>query len=170
MASDIIESMFVIKFDDKFPTISVEGLRKIIKDHEDELPEECFLTDLMVELEDVDGDDRCCSACETYNDYDAKYCKDCGKKFDAGDHLEIKFSNLAWVGSNSVETFDSIFVKKVVPLINGRVEVGMNYGDGEDEFAPWKSCYFVIYNGRVEWISLSHDMGQPPKFSIEDIE
>lgn len=126
-------------------SMKASKIKELYERHSDKLPDdECFLTNLDDSVDFVD--DNVCSVdgCDTENDRDAKYCKECGSKLPVnGD--EITLTNLAWNGYESGKTFHSCFVKQIVPHINGHVEaVALLAGDEE---SPPKLLGILIDDG-----------------------
>lgn len=151
MAADIIDSMVITSFGSTWPTASIKKLREVLEEHEDELPENCFLRELIEEL-DANDDKDTCARCSTDNDYDAKFCKECGARLHT-ENETTEVTSLDWSGDGAAETFDSIFVKKLVPLIEGKLEGCVLYGDPDEQALPWKSCYFLIEDREIVFVS-----------------
>lgn len=136
--------------------ISKEDLEKLAADHKfmDNMPGRCFLEEFLGN-DDDEYDDIDCTSCQTVNEPDAKFCKECGlslKKTENG--LAVGY-NLDWCDDDSGRTFFSTFVKKVVPVIKGRIEAFaiLYSGDEEDDGVstsrklPRKLMGFVVDNG-----------------------
>lgn len=168
--SDIINSTFVMSLGTTWPLISIEKLKEVFEDHEPELPDTCFLRELMEDLENTEDDVNPCTRCSTANDEDAKYCKECGTVLKQEEQTTF-VSDLDWSGDNAAETFDHIFVKKIVPLIKGRIEGGFLYGDPDDQNTPWMSAFFVIEDGKLTFVAPDLErFAQAPVFELDEDE
>ena len=168
--SDIIHESFVMDLGKTWPLISIEKLKEVFEEHEADLPEQCFLRELMDDLEDAEDDVNPCTQCSTSNDDDAKFCKECGVALDQEEE-KTTIADLDWYGDGAAETFESIFIKKVVPLITGTIEAGFLYGDPDDQNTPWMGAFFVIRDGKLNFVHPDMErMAQAPTFAIDDEE
>lgn len=167
MSNDIINDVIVTGYGPVWPVAPINKLRKVFKEHEDNLPEECFLRELIEDLDSI-VDDNTCVKCLTDNDYDSKFCKECGLKLHA-ENETIEIPDLTWSGDRAAETFNSIFIEKLVPLIINRIEGCVLYGDPDELNLPWKSTNFVIDNGKIEFVHINKTVQcAAPVFKIED--
>jgi hypothetical protein len=168
--SDIINNTFVMSLGTSWPLIPIEKLKEVYEKHEDELPDYCFLKELIENLEESDDDVNPCAKCSTANDDDAKYCKQCGAKLEEEEETTY-VQNLDWHGDGAVETFESIFIKKIVPLITGTIEGGFLFGDPEDQNTPWLSAFFVIENGTLRFVAPDMERSEEaPVFNLGEDE
>lgn len=166
--SDVIHESFIMSLGTTWPLISIERLKVVFKDHERVLPDTCFVREIMEDLEVAEDDVNPCNRCSTSNDEDAKFCKECGVALKQEEE-KTTLADLNWSGDNAAETFDSIFVKKIVPLIQGRIEGGFLYGDPDDQNTPWQSAFFVIQDGKLGYVA--PDMERyvpPPTFELDE--
>jgi len=117
-------------------------------DYSDRFPDEdCFLSDLDDTLSYDDDEDRVCAnaECNTTNDCDAKFCKECGSKFPSLATKQVAITRLEWYGHNSARSFHSIFVKQIVPHVKGSLEA-LVFLEGDD-VSPSKMFGFTIEDG-----------------------
>lgn len=148
---NVIDDIKVCSYNDgKWLAISIDVVRQIVDARSNELPEDCFLQELHDEAEDVEATYRC-QKCETCNDDDAKFCKECGTRLDM--LVVLTFGTPMWAGDDSWKTFSSIFVENVVPHIKGDVTCCITYGDEDDSDTPWFTAYFRISAGTITWIT-----------------
>jgi len=167
MENDTIYHMCIIKFDEKLPFIPAKRLEKFMDIHEDDLPEDCFLPRIM-ELYENDAELRCHN-CATSNDDDAKFCKECGTKIQLNDRIFI--NDLSWYGNESAELFNRIFLKKVVPMIKGKMTCMISYAENSLDLKILPKCkYFVVEDGKIEWFSSIDVSGeaQSPEFYFQE--
>jgi len=166
--SDIIHESFIMSLSTTWPLISIERLKVVFEDHEPELPDTCFVREIMEDLEGAEDDVNPCTRCSTANDEDAKFCKECGVALKQEEE-KTTLADLNWSGDNAAETFDSIFVKKIAPFIIGRIEGGFLYGDPDDQNTPWQSAHFVIENGQFTYVLLDMErITTPPVFELDE--
>ncbi len=119
---------------------------ELYNDHDGDLPEDCFLTTIYEENDDsYEEEEKQCPKDDTWNDADAKFCKECGNalaKPDAGGELGF---NLMWAGEDSGASWQNIFVKKVVPHITGRIEALLLLETDDDQ--PYKLMGVIVEDG-----------------------
>lgn len=165
--ADVIDSVVVTSFGTSWPKASIEKLREVYENHEDALPENCFLYDVL-DNEDEDADEDVCTMCSTENDYDAKFCKECGTRMHTAE-AQVVLTSLEWSGDDAAETFVTIFINKIVPLINGRLTGCVFYGDPDEEAVPWKDAPFVIEDNEITFVLPNMErVTSPPTFSSDD--
>lgn len=153
--------------------IAASDVKKLLEKHDSDLPYECFLNDLETKCNELQSKTNKCSQkkCKTVNEFDAKFCKECGQRLDRTSG-EVLINSLDWVDEESANSWN-IFVNDVVPKIRGRLLVAVEYGDCYKE-DPWKQFFFVIDDGVLSYCNVDAfavgDVTAPVFDKIDDEE
>lgn len=151
-------------------TISLELVRDLVDKFDSMLPDDCWLRTVVEDYEGAEEDVVECTrkGCNTSNDFDAKFCKECGARI-TDDVDQVRIPNLQWNGEQSCESWGTIFVNEVVPHIRGLVHGAAFYGDPDDTSVPWKNFYFSVHNGRISYHTLELPDADGPVFEVEEV-
>lgn len=130
-------------------TIDEEKVRELFEEHDYDLPEECWLRNFYESLEDAEDVEKHCEPCDIYLDDDSKFCKNCGQAVTDPvlENDKIGF-DLLWCGEDSGASFQSIFVKQIVPYIEGRIEALLFLETSDDE--PYKLMGIIVEDGQYK--------------------
>lgn len=138
-----IANIVVLKSD---AILDPEKARELFEEHDYDLPEECWLRNFVEYLDSSDEEEKFCEPCDLNLDDDSKFCKNCGQAVESSDTDDDKIGfDLLWVGEDSGSSFQSIFVKQIVPHIKGRVEALLFLEGPADQ--PYKLMGIVVDNG-----------------------
>lgn len=128
-------------------TISVKKAQEFVKKLGSNLPDDCFISNIVDNIDNED-DDRTCGDenCAVENDDDANFCKACGKKIPIKNTPDTPIECFNWSGYGSSRTFHSVLVKQIVPHIVGTIHA-VALLEGDDDVAP-KLLGIMIEDGR----------------------
>ncbi len=141
-----IGNVVVLKSD---ATIDPEKVRELFEALDYDLPEECWLRNFYESLDEDEEAEKHCEPCDLYLDDDAKFCKNCGQAVAAPEDSSDKIGfDLLWCGDESGSSFQSIFVKQIVPHIKGRVEALLFLETADDQ--PYKLMGVVVQDGEYK--------------------
>lgn len=129
-------------------TIKAEKVKELDDETSGRWPDGCFMTDLTnrIDSEDYDTIDCGVKGCETENENDAKFCKECGGRLERPNQEDLKVDRLDWNGDGSGNTWHPVFVKKIAPHIVGDLEAIAVLGTSDDE-EPVKLMGIQVHNG-----------------------
>jgi hypothetical protein len=112
--------------------MDADDVLRIVEDHEDDLPEDCFLHDMVVEAEKATEDVVFCKSCKAQRKHtNAKFCSNCGKKYPTSSKpCRIKLPNFNWRCEGSGHSL-LILKTTVAPLIRGEVQAIFTWEGGD---------------------------------------
>lgn len=112
-------------------SMDAHDIIRIVDEHEDQLPECCFVQELYGQAVKLVGTRTVCGPCRAKNDRDAEFCKKCGTKLERPTTpMSVELENLWWYGEGSGNRHEFL-VKVVAPLIKGEVEAIFTWEGGD---------------------------------------
>ncbi len=123
--------------------MDVDDVADILENHEDELPEDCFLYELRDRVHQARSVKLTCD-CGHKNTKGSKFCNECGSKLPRSKPANrIQLDSINWRCEGSGSTWD-FFKTYVAPKIHGEVQGIVVWEDGDS------TSGIAIKDGRVE--------------------
>jgi len=168
-----IDNVYYLKPEQANLTIAASDAKRLLKKYKDDsnvLPEYCFLRDLEEKLGQQTKDKIKCQ-CGTQSYGNAKFCRECGTKIVRKGPADIEIESIDWhddeYNSTAADTFFPVFVKEIVPCLQGHAAIGVTFGDDDIE---WKTAHALIDNGTLTWCELQLVPGaEAPDFEADDL-
>ncbi len=111
-----------------------EDVVKLLEDLDDNLPESCFLKKMEREASVACRARKQCLLinCKLKNEFDARFCKQCGTPFPTAERVKISLPNLWWYGEGSGYLIETLFTN-IAPYVHGEVQALFIWEGGDIE-------------------------------------